>query len=143
MENQRIIDSGDLKERLQKELLKFNFIYKMDINSKNDPFTITAYINPKLCENYNNIIDFLNYIYNKEESANCTILKTNAIKNIKQAYDNEETFRYLLGIEEIKALLWHSYNLPKDKYIDKIIKVHEDIHIFIKHDISHKSVLVH
>lgn len=132
MENRRIINCGDLKERLEKELLKFNFIYEMDIDAKNDPFTVTAYINPKLCENYDSILDFLSYICNKEETANCTVLETNAIKNIKDAYDNSETFRYLLGSEEIKALLWHSYNLPKDKAIDKVIKVHEEVHVLIK-----------
>lgn len=132
MENKRIINPGDLRERLKKELLKFNFIYEMDINAKNDPFTVTAYINPKLFENYNSLLDFLDYVGNKEESANCTVLETNAIKNIKDACDSSENFRYLLGSEEIKELLHHSYDLPKDKVIDNIIKVHEEIHILIK-----------
>lgn len=138
MENRRIISSKDLKERLENELVKFNFIYKTDTNAKDDPFTVTAYINPKLCEGYNDIKNFLNAINNKEDSANCTIIETNAIRNIRHAYNDKQDFRYLLGAEELKTLLHSSYNLPKNKCIDKITKVHEDIHIVIE-ELAHIS----
>lgn len=140
MENKKIISKGDLKERIEKSLIKFSCIYDMDINPIDDPFIVRLTIDPKLCENYGDIQELLTFINNKEDLANVIITDTNAIKNIKTAYDEGTQFYYLLGTEEIKTILAHSYNLGKHKTIDKIFKAHEDIFIFInEHEKVHRQ----
>lgn len=140
MENKKIISKGDLKERIEKSLIKFNCIYDMDINPIDDPFIVRLTIDPKLCENYDDITELLNFINNREDLANVIITDTNAIKNIKTAFNEGKPFYYLLGTEEIKTILSFSYSLGKNKAIDRIFKEHENIHIFItEHEKVHRQ----
>lgn len=127
----RIIDTGDLKSRIENTFKEFYWVNKYDITTKNDPFWAKVYINPDLIPFYE-IENFLEFVGDTTDKATCTIVSKSTIVPIGDGYGSGEEFVYTLGTDEIKSLLTKSYNLASSKYIDAIVKVHEDIHILIK-----------
>lgn len=131
MDEKRIIDCGDLKSRIENTLSNFYWVNKIDINAKNDPFSAVVYIDPKLIP-YNNVIELISFLGDNEEKAVCKISETGAVLPLRDGFKTEKEIEYLLGMNEIKTLLEKSYALPDNQFIDSILKVHEDVHIFIK-----------
>ncbi|WP_160670131.1 hypothetical protein [Clostridium sp. C8-1-8] len=131
MEYKRILDSGDLESRIENTLNEFYWVNKLDINAKNDPFSAIVYVDPKLVT-YDEVLDFIEFIGDEQDTAKCTICDTRAIVSLKEGFDSGKEFEYLIGLNELKIILARSYDLPDSKVIDAIVKVHEDIHILIK-----------
>lgn len=131
MEYKRILDSGDLKSRIQNTITEFYWVNKIDINAKNDPFSAIVYVDPKLVK-YDEVLEFINFLGDEENTARCTICDTRAIMSLREGFDSGKEFEYLIGLNELKTILTRSYDLPDSKFIDAIVKVHEDIHVLIK-----------
>jgi hypothetical protein len=131
MEYKRILDSGDLKSRIQNTITEFYWVNKIDINAKNDPFSAIVYVDPKLV-NYDEVLEFINFLGDEENTARCTICDTKAVMSLREGFNSGKEFEYLIGLNELKTILTRSYDLPDSKFIDAIVKVHEDIHVLIK-----------
>lgn len=130
-ENKRIIDSGTLKARISEVLSEFYWVTDFEYNLKDNPFTITAAIDPRAVS-YEEIINFVEYVGDNENSAKARIKSSGSITSLREAYDSSNDFYYLMGIDEVKMLLSKSYQLPKNKYVSDIIKMHDELNIIIK-----------
>lgn len=131
MEYKRILDSGDLKSRIENTITEFYWVNKIDINAKNDPFSAIVYVDPKLVK-YDEVLEFIHFLGDEEDTARCTICDTRAVMSLREGFESGKEFEYLIGLNELKTILTRSYDLPDSKFIDAIVKVHEDIHILIK-----------
>lgn len=130
-EEKRIIDSGNLKARVSEVLSEFYWVTNFDYNLKDNPFTITARIDPRAAS-FEEIINLVEYVGDNENSAKARINSTGLITSLREAYDSNKEFFYLMGIDEIKILLSKSYGLPRNKFISDIIKIHGDLTVIIK-----------
>lgn len=130
-ETKRIIDSGTLKTRISEVLSEFYWVTNFDYNLKNNPFTITARIDPRAAS-YEEIVNLIEYLGDNEDSAKARINSTGSITSLREAYDGGKEFFYLMGIDEVKMLLSKSYGLPKNKFVSDIIKMRDEINVIIK-----------
>ena len=131
MEDRRVIGIGDLKERIEGIISKFDCVYNYEAFLEDTPLRVIAYINPRLSP-YGEVVRFLNFIGDDENRVNCTLVGTGEIKSFNEGFNSGKEFQYLIGLEELKRILALSYDLPKDSYIDDISKIHDEIHIIIK-----------
>lgn len=130
-ETKRIIDSGTLKARISEVLSEFYWVTNFEYNLKDNPFTITANIDPRAVS-YEEIVNLIEYLGDNEDSAKARINSTGSITSLREAYESGKEFFYLMGIDEVKMLLSKSYGLPKNKYVSDIIKIRDEINVIIK-----------
>lgn len=131
MEDRRVIGIGNLKERIERVISKFDCVYKYESYLEDNPMRVEAYIDPKLTE-YNEIKRFINFMGSDEDRVSCTLISTDRIIPLRRGFNSGEAFSYLIGLDEIKKILAISYDLPEGSYVEDINKIHDEIHIIIK-----------